>query len=53
MPLKRKKRRRVPSDAELMKNVTDPGVMKSAAVIFLLAVVLIAGFYLIFSGSRD
>lgn len=33
-----------------MKNITDPGVIKSAAVIFFLAAVLSVGLYLIFSG---
>lgn len=51
MPLKRKRRRRVPSDAQLMKNITDPGVMKSAAVIFVLVAVLFTGVYLIFRGG--
>lgn len=36
-----------------MKNVTDPGVMKSAVVIFLLGAVAFAGIYLIFFGGRD
>lgn len=53
MPSKRKRRRRTPSDTELMKNITDPGVMKSAAVIFVLAAVAFAGVYLIFFGGRD
>lgn len=52
MPLKRKRRRRPPSDAALMKNITDPGVVKSTAIIFFLAAVLFTGLYLIF-GGRD
>jgi hypothetical protein len=52
MPLKRKLKRRTPSDAEALRGATDPGIVRNVLIAAGLLVALGAGLALLLHGVR-